>query len=99
MPEIDLSEIKGKHLPEKKFRSGSIYLTIWNNRKRVKHDKVSYFYTITLERRYKKGKEWKSSNTYRVNDLPRAVLLLNKAYEYLVIQKSGKEIVEEISGN
>lgn len=96
MPELDLSKIEDKNLPEKKFRSGPISVTIWKNRKKIGDDKVSYFYTITLERSYKKDNEWKSTNIYRTNDIPKVIVLLNKAYEYLVVQKSDKEIAEEL---
>tara|TARA_Y100000310_G_C20682783_1_gene817022 strand:- start:1192 stop:1491 length:300 start_codon:yes stop_codon:yes gene_type:complete len=98
MPELDLSKIEDKNLPEKKLRSGSVYLTIWKNKKQINNDKVAYYYTVTLERRYKKDGEWKASNTYRVNDLPKAVMLLDKAYEFMTLEKSGKEMAEGING-
>ena len=49
-----------------------------------------------------KNDEWQHTNSLRVNDLPKAALVLNKAYEYLVLrdtdtaQISEEEIFEEI---
>jgi hypothetical protein len=33
-----------------------------------------------------------------VNDLPKAVMLLDKAYEFMTLEKSGKEMAEGING-
>ena len=44
---------------------------------------------------------WKSTASLRVNDLPKAALVLNKAYEYLVLRSTGmaeenpNEVLEE----
>jgi hypothetical protein len=43
--------------------------------------------TISLERGYKdKNGEWKSTNSFRINDLPRAALVLQEAYRYIVLK-------------
>jgi hypothetical protein len=89
MPEI---EIPKKRQPEKSFRAGSITAAIWRN-KSGEHAS----YSVTLEKRQLKGSEWKSIKSMNVNDLPKAVVALQKAYEYLVLKKSGKEIIEEES--
>ncbi len=68
----------GKKLPEKKFRAGAVSATVWRN----ESAKGSYA-TVQLERSYKDGDAWKSTGSLRINDLPKAVLVLNKAYEYL----------------
>jgi hypothetical protein len=44
------------------------------------------------ERRYKdKNDDWQSTQTLNVNDLPKAVMGLQKVYEYLVLK--------DVSGN
>ncbi len=78
----------GKHLPEKKFSTGAISATIWrNNGKNNKTGEPVEFRTIQIDRRYtdKEGK-WQTSNSLRLNDLPKASLVLQKAYEYLVLK-------------
>lgn len=69
--------------PEKKIRSGSISATVWNNEADGPNGKVVYK-TVSFERSYKdKDGKWQSTNKLRAADLPRAVLVLNKTYEYL----------------
>ena len=69
--------------PEKKIRSGAISATVWNNEQDTPNGKVAYK-TVSFERSYKdKNGQWQSTNKLRGNDIPRAVLVLNKAYEHL----------------
>jgi hypothetical protein len=74
-----------ENLPEKKFRAGAITATIWKNTSQNGDGEYS---TISFERSYKdKNDNWQTTNSLRVNDLPKAKLVLNKAYEYLVLNK------------
>ena len=74
--------------PEKKFRAGAISVTVWKNKgKGTEGEEVEYS-TISIERGYKdKEGAWQSTNSMRVNDLPRASVALQKAYEYLVLKE------------
>ncbi len=88
----------GKQMPEKKFSTGAISATIWkNNGKSKKTGEPVEFRTIQIDRRYtdKEG-NWQTTNSLRLNDLPKASLVLQKAYEYLVLkgQDSASEKVE-----
>ena len=77
--------------PEKKFSTGAISATVWKNKGTSKRNgEPVEFRTITLQRRYtdKEGK-WQTSNSLRLNDLPKASLVLQKAYEYLVLKGQG----------
>ena len=90
-----IKDVKENHLPEKRFSAGAIAVTVWNN---VLIDKLGAersYRTISFERRYldKATNQWKSSNSLRVNDLPKASLILDRAYEYIVLKH------EQISGN
>jgi hypothetical protein len=77
-----------KNLPEKKFRAGAIAATIWQNKGQTNDGKEVKYSTISLERGYKdKSGVWKSTNSFRINDLPRAALVLNRAYEFLVLKE------------
>lgn len=77
-------KIKPEHV-----RVGAISATIWENTgKNTKGGEYS-FNSVTVERGYKDGEEWKSSSSFRVNDLPKLILALQKAYEKIVIK--GKE--------
>jgi hypothetical protein len=77
--------------PEKKFSTGAISATIWKNQANSKKTgEPVEFKTVTLQRRYtdKEGK-WQTSNSMRATDLPKATLVLQKAYEYLVLKGQG----------
>lgn len=74
--------------PEKKFRAGTISATVWSNKIQTRTGEDGEYHTISLERNYtdKEGK-WHTTNSMRVNDLPRAMIVLQKAYEYSVLQE------------
>ena len=85
--------------PEKKFRAGAISATIWLNQGQNKKTGETVNYrTISLQRGYKdKNDQWQNTNSFRVNDLPRAAVVLKQAYEYLVTaQQNSNSITEEV---
>mgnify|MGYP001590282022 FL=1 len=46
--------------------------------------------SISIQRRYTDNGEWKSTNSMNANDLPRAILVLGKAYDYLMSRNQNK---------
>ncbi len=76
------------NLPERKIRAGAISATVWLNKGQKENGEESEYRTVSLERAYKdKGGEWKSSNSLRVNDVPKAVAALQKVYEAIVLNE------------
>ena len=70
--------------PDKRFKAGAITATVWEN----KQDNYSYF-TVSLEKSYKdKTGNWKTTNTMKIDELPKAKMALEKAYEYLLFTKA-----------
>ena len=68
--------------PVWKTSAGGVQLAVWRN----PAPKGGVFYTVTLDRRYKRGNgEWASSASLRLNDIPKAILALQKAYERMVL--------------
>ena len=81
--------------PEKKYKAGAISATVWKNEGQ-KNGKTFAFHTISIARNYKdKDGEWKNSSSLRPADLPKAALVLNKAYEYLIMHSAEEGVVEE----
>jgi len=81
-----------KNLPEVKFRAGAISATVWKNQGQNKEGQPTEYRSVSFERGYKdKDGEWKSTKSLRVSDLPRAMVVLNKAYEYLVLKDNNPE--------
>ena len=86
------------NLPEKKFSTGAISATVWKNQLTNKQNEPFEFRTIQLDRRYQdKEGNWKSTNSMRVNDIPKAVLVLQKTFEYVVL-KEQQPIQQQGSG-
>ncbi len=76
------------NLPEKKFRAGSVSATIWKNQGKGKNGEAVEYRTISIERSYTdKEDKWQTTNSMRVNDLPKAEVVLKKAYEFLVLKE------------
>lgn len=71
-----------KQRPVKSFRSGALQVAIW---KQVTEDR-QLFYNVTVERTFKdkKNNEFRKTNSLRENDLPKARVLLAKAYEFIM---------------
>ncbi len=85
------------HGPEKKFRAGAVCATVWkNDRQRATGETFSY-HTISLDRRYKDNAgNWKTASSLRLQDLPKAALVLQEAYRYLVLNGAqADEVVVE----
>ncbi len=76
------------NLPEKKLRAGAVSATIWLNHGQSKNGEEAEYRTISLERSYKdKAGQWQSTNSFRIADLPKANVLLQKAYEFLIFKE------------
>ena len=95
-----------KNVPEKKFSTGVITATVWQNNGKGRNGEIVSYRTVSLQRRYKdKNGIWQSANSFRVNDLPKAALVIQKAYEYLVLREKepaeavdyvDEDIIEEV---
>jgi hypothetical protein len=82
--------------PEAKFKVGAISATVWRNTLTGKDGKSGDVLSVSFDRRYldKETNQWKSSNSLRANDLPKAVLVLNKAYEYVLLNSQSNLAAE-----
>jgi hypothetical protein len=79
------------NMPEKKFSTGSLVATIWQNQGKSKSGEEVSYRTVSFQRRYKdQNGEWQTANSLRINDLPKASLVLQKAYEYIVMKEVGQ---------
>jgi hypothetical protein len=79
---------KQGNAPEKKFRAGAVSATVWLNKGTKITGEESEYRTISIERSYTdKTGNWQKTNSMRVNDLPKATAVLQKAFEYLVLNE------------
>ena len=70
--------------PEKVFKIGAVRASIFQNTT-MRNGKPILFPKVVLEVRYKdKTGQWKGTNSLSLNDLPKAILALQKAYDCLM---------------
>ncbi|MGV8141134.1 MAG: hypothetical protein ACP5NW_01685 [Candidatus Woesearchaeota archaeon] len=87
-----VNDVMGKKLPEMKYRAGALAATIWSN-ETVKDGKKVEYKTVSFERSYKdKNDQWQTTNSLRTADIPKAILVLTKAYEHLALNAEDEDI-------
>ena len=70
--------------PVKRFGAGAVQVAVWENDGKDGEK----FNTVSIQRNYKdKNDEWKSSSSMKISDIPKAILALQKTYEYLVLKE------------
>lgn len=81
--------------PECKFRAGAISATVWKNEHKKQTGETFTVHSVSLERRYKdKSGEWKNTHSFRLQDLPKAVLVMQEAWKYVVLNGLNTEQAE-----
>jgi hypothetical protein len=82
------SKQKSSSKPVAKFSSGQIHLAVWEN---VAKETGEIYNTITIEKRYKSGEEWKSLKSFRPNELSKLISVLQQANEHFASQENNSE--------
>jgi len=78
--------------PEKRFKCGSCEAAIFENEIN-RNGKAVKLKKAVIQKRYKTADdEWKSTHSLDKNDIPKMVLVLSKAYEYLTM---GEETADD----
>ena len=73
--------------PEKRFKVGACTASIFSNEVNTADGKKD-LKSVSLQRTYKdKDGSFKHTTSFKVNDIPKAVLALSKAYEYLNVDE------------
>ena len=86
------------NLPIKKLRSGALDLAIWENKRTVRDGEEISFKTISLRRSWKDKEQdiWRDEKiNLRKGDIAKALVLLQKAQEELLLTDEHKEEEEE----
>ena len=76
--------------PEKKFSCGPISASIWANTKVVNSETVK-LYSVTINKAYKEGEEWKHTNSFNIEDLPKVALVATEAYKYVRLRENDSQ--------
>ena len=71
--------------PEKRMRCGGCEASVFENSINAKGKELK-IKKVSFQKRYRDADgEWKSTSSLDQNDIPKAILALSKAYEYLVM--------------
>ena len=74
-----------KQKSNKKFKAGAVTAAVWANEMNDRQGNKFSVYTVVFERSYKdRDGNWKSTNSLRVNDIPKVKLVAQEDYKYLV---------------
>ena len=72
--------------PEIEFRGGgNITAAVWREEKQD-GDRTYNHYTVKIQKQFKKGDDWKDTDYYFRDDLPKLQLVVQKAYEYICLK-------------
>ena len=81
--------------PEIVFRHGTCSAAVFEHEYKRGDDTFSVK-SIAFQHRYRdKNGQWQNSGSLRANDIPKAILVLNKAYEYVTSNGRDEEEGEE----
>ncbi len=67
--------------PVQTFRLKAISASVFENES---EDGKTSFHKVSLQRSYRQGDEWKTTQSLSQDDLPIAALLLQKAWEFIL---------------
>ena len=74
--------------PETSFKVGAVRASVFRNVVIDKNGKSVPLPKVVIEVRYKdKTGQWNGTNSLSLNDIPKAILALQKAFEYLTDHK------------
>ena len=73
--------------PEIDFKVGAVRVAVWKNTRLARNGRLFDSHKVVVERTYKDGQgNFKTAESLETNDIPKAILALKKAYEYLTIK-------------
>jgi len=74
-----------KKLPIQTFKAGAVRAAIWEN-ELEKDGKKFKNHSVQIDRTFKQGDEYKKTNSFYAQDLPKVALVAGKAFEYLSLE-------------
>ena len=74
--------------PTKEFRAGTVKAAVWKEQ-REEAGRPTIRYTVKIEKRYfdEASKEWRNTDYFFANDLPRLRLVAERAFEFIVLHE------------
>lgn len=78
--------------PIKEFRAGTVKAAVWKEQREEAGRSTSRF-SVRIEKRYfdEASKEWRNTDYFFANDLPRLCLVAQRAFEFVVLDEPDHE--------
>lgn len=89
---------KVKNDPIKVFQCGLIRAAIWAD-STVIDNTIVEVHSIKIDRSYKDGEQWKHTNAFNAEDLPKVALVANEAYKHLRMRAFAPGTSQNINNN
>jgi len=74
-------------VPVKKIQCGSIQASVWSNSTEYNNTLVEKF-TVKIQKGYKKDNEWKNTQVFTIEDLPKVSIVAIEVYKYIRLKQS-----------
>jgi hypothetical protein len=87
-----------KKSPVKVFSCGPVKAAIWSD-SRVMNNTVVEVHSVRIDRSYKDkdNDEWKHTNTFNAEDLPKVALVAMEAYKFIRLCSPEQDRTDELS--
>lgn len=81
--------------PEKHFRFGAVRASVWCDVRNGPSGQPFKSWSVTLDRAYKDAQgEWQNTHSLKEADIPKAVLALERAFEFITSRNEGDDAGE-----
>ena len=79
--------------PTKEFRAGTVKAAVWKEQ-REEAGRSTVRYSVKIEKRYfdEASKEWRNTDYFFANDLPRLRLVAEQAFEFIVLRACDEDL-------
>ena len=78
--------------PEKNFKVGAVRAAVWVHTYSTRFGREFDVNRVVIDRAYKDAQgSWKNTSSLDFNDIPKAMVALQKAYEYIATKSHGAE--------
>ena len=94
--------VKASVKPEKSFKFGAVRAAIWKSEHQARNGQRFETRRVVMDRSYKDAQgAWQNTSSLDLNDIPKAILALERAYEYLLstpAQETAQETARDDGG-
>jgi len=87
---------ENKNKPIANIKVGSVRAAIWKNQRQNENGNSFESVKVVLDRTYKdRSGNYSSTHSLDVNDIPKAIFALIKAYDYLIERHEESEVLND----